>query len=247
MILEALWGVLLAGLCFWIASQGSTIRGILAAVLAFLLVTVCALVIAVYFASLSVVRKAVSDAALGRAIFDSLFEYTLGVSGEDIGERPNTAKVPTHMSREQVEETLKNAAKQILSEEPPSTKWAGPFFWLAKQIQRVSIWATVKVIVKSCSHDGNSVNMFELRDRLASTIDDGVVSYLKQYFSRIAFTAILAVSLISMLLALGIRQMPIAQTWDNDVMHAKLGLRVVLNWKVTRSGSVTLPLSRLLP
>ena len=113
------------------------------------------------------------------------------------------------MSREQVEETLKNAAKQILSEEPPSIKWAGPFFWLAKQIQRVSIWATVKVIVKSCSHDGNSVNMFELRDRLASTIDDGVVSYLKQYFSRIAFTAILAVSLISMLLALGIRLLPI--------------------------------------
>ena len=209
MILETLWGVLLAGLCFWIASQGSTMRGVLAAVLAFLLVTVCALVIAVYFASLSVVRKAVSDAALGRAIFDSLFERALGVSGRDIGERPSTVKVPTHMSREEVEETLDNAAKQILSEEPPSTKWASPLFWLAKQIQRISIWATVKVIVKSCSHDGNSVNMFELRDRLASTIDDGVVLYLKQYFTRIAFTVISAVSLISIFLALGIRQLPI--------------------------------------
>ena len=209
MILESLWGVLLAALCFWISSQGSTLRGVLAAVLAFLLVTVCAFVVAVYFAGLSVIRKAVSDAALGRAIFDSLFEYVLGVSGKDAGERPNTAKIPTHMSREEVEETLNNAAKQILAEEPPSTKWAGPLFWLAKQIQRVSIWATVKVIVKSCSHDGKSVNMFELRDRLASTIDNGVVSYLKQYFSRLAFTLISAVSLISILVALGIRQLPV--------------------------------------
>lgn len=209
MILETLWGILLAALCFWIASQGSTIRGVLAAVLAFLFVTVCALIVAVCFASLSVVRKAVSDAALGRAIFDSLFKYALGVSGEDTGERPNTAKIPTHMSREEVEVTLNNAAKQIISDEPPSTKLAGPPFWLAKQIQRISIWATVKVIVKSCSHDGKSVNMFELRDRLASTIDDGVVSYLKQYFTRLAFTVITAVSLISMFLALVIRQLPL--------------------------------------
>ncbi|MEM9940406.1 MAG: hypothetical protein AAF939_02375 [Planctomycetota bacterium] len=148
------------------------------------------------------------DAALGRAIFDSLFEYALGVSGEDTGQRPETAKIATHLSREEVEKVLNNAAQKILSDEPPSTKWAGPLFWLAKQIQRISIWATVKVIVKSCSKDGKSVNMFELRDRLASTIDDGVVIFLKNYIFRIAFAGISAASSISILLALGIRQIP---------------------------------------
>ena len=209
MILETLWGVLLAALCFWIASHGSTLQGVIAAVPAFLLVTVCAVVMAIYFASLSVVRKAVSDAALGRIIFDSLFDYALGISGEDNGERPDAAKIPTHMSHEEVEKTLNAAANQVLSEEAPATQWAGPLFWLAKQIQRISIWATVKVIVKSCSHDGKSVNMFQLRDRLASTIDDGVVSYLKQSFLRIALTVISVVSAISILLAWGIRQLPI--------------------------------------
>lgn len=209
LVLETLWGALLAGLCFWIASDGSMLRGILATTLAFLLATACAVVIAVYFASLSVVRRAVSDAALGRTISDSLFKYALGISGDDIGERPGTARIPTHLSHEEVEEILYHAAKRILSEEQPATKWAGPLFWLAKQIQRITIWATVKVIVRSCSYDGKSVNMFELRDRLGSTIDDGVVSYLKQYFSRFAFTVISAVSLISMLLALGVRQLPI--------------------------------------
>lgn len=208
MMLETLWGVLLAALCFWIASHGSTLGGVLAAVLASLLATACALVVAAYFASLSVVRKAVSDAALGRAIFDSLFEYALGISGEDTGERSAAARMPTHMSRDEVEETLNTAARRMLSDDPPSARWAGPFYWLAKQIQRISIWATVKVIVKSCSHDGRSVNMFELRDRLASTIDDGVVSYLNQYLKRLALTAIVLVSLISLLFALGIRHFP---------------------------------------
>ena len=187
MVLEVLWGVLLASFCFWIASNGSTLRGCLAAVLAFFFVTVCTLVLALYFSSLSVVRKAVSDAGVGRTIFDALFDYALGISGEDTGERSATAKIPTHMSREEVENTLNGAAKRMLSETLPTTKWASPLFWFAKQIQRASIWATVKVIVKSCSNDGNSVNMFELRDRLASTIDDGVVSFIKQYFLRLAF------------------------------------------------------------
>ena len=65
------------------------------------------------------------------------------------------------------------------------------------------------MIVKSCSNDGESVNMFELRDRLASTIDDGVVSFIKQYFVRLAFTVITVVTLFSSLVALGIRQLPI--------------------------------------
>lgn len=209
MVLETLWGVLLATLCFWIASEGSVMRGVLAVALAFLLVTACALVIAVYFASLSVVRKAVSDIGLGRTIFDSLFDRALGISGADPGENSESARIPTHMSRDEVEKTLNDAARELLSVDVPSTKWAGPFFWIAKQIQRISIWATVTVIVKSCSHDGTSVNMFELRDRLGSTIDEGVVSYLKQYFTRLAFTVISAVSLFAVLLAWGIRQLPI--------------------------------------
>jgi len=153
-------------------------RGIIAVVLAVILVSVCALVIAFYFASLAVVKKAVSDASLGRSLFDTLFDYALGVSGDDTGERPSTAKIPTHMSRAEVEETFNGAAKRILSDETPTTTWARPFFWLARRIQRISVWATVKVIVT-----------------------------LKQHFTRLAFTAIIAISLISIVLALGLKNL----------------------------------------
>jgi hypothetical protein len=209
LILETGWGLLLAIACFWVASHGSTARGVIAVALALALVTVSSLVIAVYLSCLSVVQKAVTDVHLGRTIFDSLFERVLGVSGNDTGERPEAAKIPTHMSKVEVEETLNSAARHLLSIEAPSTKWAGPLFWLAKQIQRISVWATVKVIVKSCSHDGSSVNMFELRDRLASTIDQGVVKFIKQYITRLAFTLISAVSTVSLLFAYVISLLPI--------------------------------------
>ena len=196
MILEGALGRPARGAVFLDRESRVNDTRVLATVLAFLLVTICALVIAVYFASLSVVRKAVSDAALGRVIFDSLFEYALGVSGEDIGERPTLRRFRLTCRADRLRKRLIMPPNRFFPRNHLQPDGRARFFWLAKQIQRISIWATVKVIVKSCSNDGNSVNMFELRDRLASTIDSGVVSYLKQYFSRIAFTVILAASLI---------------------------------------------------
>jgi len=69
-------------------------------------------------------------------------------------------------------------------------------------------WATVKVIVASCSNDGQSVNLFELRDRLASTIDDGVLACVKNHFMRLALLSISLVSAIAILIAFGIRNLP---------------------------------------
>ena len=128
MILETLWSLFLAAVCFWIAGQESTICGILAAILALLITTVCVLTIAVYFASLSVVRKAVSDAGVGRTIFDAIFDYALGISGEDTGERTATARVPTHMSRDEVKKTLHNASKNSCPTNHPQPSGLARFF-----------------------------------------------------------------------------------------------------------------------
>jgi len=170
--MEVLVGLTMAGLSFWIANDGSLVRGILATVLALLFVTVLALVVGIYYSAISTARKAVADAGLGRTVFDELFDRVLGVRGDDLGEQSETAKVPTHMSA-------------------------------------ICVWATVKVIVKSCSYDGDSVNLFELRDRLASIIDDGVTSHLKQSFTRMALLATIIVCMLVVLLSLGIREIPI--------------------------------------
>lgn len=197
--------VVLSAIAFGIACQASTERGIVAAILASLVATVCTLAVALYYAALKVACKAVLDIGLGSTICAKLFDYTLGVAGEDPGANSPTAKIPTHMSRDEVQQALTDASKRILSDEPPKPKWAGPGYWLAKQILRISIWATVHVIVYACSRDGDSVNMYELRDRLASTIDERVVALLKRDFKRIAAIGIAVTCLVAVLLAFGIR------------------------------------------
>lgn len=209
MILEVCWGVLLAGLCFWIAADGSTLRGIIAVIIAMLFVSVCAAILAVYFAALSVVRKAVTDARIGQIVFESLFEHVLGVSDQDSDQHSENVGRSEHQSAKEVEQTFNDAASSILSMGMPSTNSAGLFFWLAERIQRIAVWATVNVIVKSCSRDGTSVSLLELRDRLAPMIDNAVVSYLKQFFTRLALTIISCASSVMILVAYGIRLLPI--------------------------------------
>ena len=208
LLLELVWGGLLAVGCFWIAGDDSTIRGILAAGCAILFVTATAILIAVYFSANSVVRKAVNDAGIGRVIFDNLFDRVLGVKGDDTGQRPETARVPTHMSAKEVEDKMNAAAKVILSDDTGRGGWTSPFFWLAKRIQKITVWATVRVIVRYCSKEGDSINLFHVRDQLASVIDQGVVDYVSQYFKNIALAAIFVVTVFAILVAYGIRYLP---------------------------------------
>lgn len=208
LVLEALWGFTLAGLCLWLVGHGSWVRGIVAGVVALVVVTGGSFVLATYYAAVRTMQKAVKDAGLGSVIFHQLFEHALGVSGEDAGVRPAEAILPTHLSAREVKAKLDAAARMILSEEGPSTSWSLPFFWLARQIQKIAVWATVRVVVRACSHDGGAMNLYELRDRLASMIDEMLLAQVTQYFYRFALAVMTILSGVVVLIALGIRYLP---------------------------------------
>lgn len=209
LFVEVFVGFALVALSFWVAYDGSLLRGTLAGLVGFLLVTFVALVLAVYYSSLSTAKRAVMDAGIGGVVFNELFDRAFGVHGEENDERTVRAKIPTRLSAAEVKGILDDAARSLLSDRPAASFWSAPAFWLAKQIRKICVWATVKVILKSCSREGNSVNLYELRDRLAAIIDDGVVSWLKACFMRVAVTTTLIVCGITIVLALGIRQLPI--------------------------------------
>ena len=203
LMLELLWALPLAIFSYWLAGGESITRSVIAAVICFGLSTICSLILAVYNSATSVVRKAVSDAGIGRTIFNNLFDRVLGVKGEDTGEKPEGAKVPTHMPASELRTKLNSAAEKILSEDASSTRWVGPFFWLAKRIQKICVWATVKVIVRFCSKEGDSVNVYHIRDQLASVIDEKIVAYLTGHYRFFATTAVTLLTIIEMLIPLG--------------------------------------------
>ncbi|MCR9201753.1 MAG: hypothetical protein NXI04_24165 [Planctomycetaceae bacterium] len=123
LVLELLWSLQLAVLSFWVASDGSTLRGLLAACGVFLLCGVSTVTLAAYFSAQVVIRQAVEEAALGRAVLHGLFRRVLGVTDPDSGEEQKTPRVPVEMSREDVERVLNDAAGRLLSEDGPVTRW----------------------------------------------------------------------------------------------------------------------------
>ena len=208
LLLELGWGLLLAGLCIWIAAQGSIIRACIAAIIALVTVTFAAAVIAAYYCALSVVRRAISEVGIGKAIFENIFARLIGVSGEDPGKQPDQALVDTHMSADELKEQLNSIAATIIAESKPESNWLQPVHFLARQIQKIAVWATVKTITKSCSRDGQSANLFVLKDRLSAAIDEGVVSIIQHDFRRLAYLTISLASILSVLAALTVRQLP---------------------------------------
>ena len=134
--IELLVGLTMAGLSFWLAYDGSLVRGILATVLAILFITVLAVVVGVYYAAISTARRAVADAGLGKTVCDELFDRVLGVRGDDAGEQPDTAQIPTHMSAKEVKTALNGAARKLLSDKPLSNQLTAPLFWLANRFKK---------------------------------------------------------------------------------------------------------------
>lgn len=207
-VLEVCWGLVLAGLCFWLASHDSWVQGIIAVVLALLLVTIASVILAGYYAAICVVRKAVVTAGIGKAVFDNLFEHVLGVTGDDTDQQPTKARVPVKVTAGELKSKFNTAARHLLAQEASATNLPAVLFWLARRIEKLAIWATVKVIVKSCSNQGDAVNLYDVRDKLAGVIDDHVVSFVKQYFFRMAMVFIAAASALAILVALVFRLLP---------------------------------------
>jgi len=208
LLIDGVYGLLLAALAFWIAYDGSVLRGTLAVVVSIVMVVVLGFVVALHLAATSTIRSAIADAGLGRKIFDGIFEKALGIVGDDGESTRETAYRPTNMSSQEVETTFSKAANLLLGEEISTGGISGPFFWLAKRIQKIAVWATVRVIVRTCSADGKSVNLFYVRDQLGGVIDERLGVFLKDRSMKLAYLGISLVTLVSVLSAWVIRQIP---------------------------------------
>ncbi|YCM43981.1 hypothetical protein V2O64_21970 [Verrucomicrobiaceae bacterium 227] len=198
-LIDVLYGFVMVAIAYGVASDGSLIRGILASFVVISLVMTVGLLLSFQSAVLNVVRKAIQDHQIGRKIFDTLFDKAL----------KSTPFSESKLTSKEVERIFNKAAKNLLHEKFSAADAPGVALWLAKQIQRVTVWATVKVIVKSCSPDGDFVKLEDVRDRLAAVIDQTLLLYLKEHYRRIFFAALGITTSLSILICMGIRQLPI--------------------------------------
>ena len=94
-LIDFVYAVLLAGLCFWIASRDAFWKGVVAAIIGGLAVAACGVVVAIQLAVARMIRQAIEEASIGKLTFDALFEIGLGVS-DDTPEGRSAATTKLH-------------------------------------------------------------------------------------------------------------------------------------------------------
>ena len=198
-LIDVLYGFVMVAIAYWVASDGSVLRGILAGNVVLSLVITVGFLLSFQSAVIKVVQKAIQDHQVGKRIFDALFEKALN----------STEFSESKLTPKEVERIFNKAAKNLLHEEFNAADATGAALWLARQFQRVTVWATVKVIVKSCSPDGDFVKLEVVREKLADVIDQTLLLYLKEHYRRIFFATLGIITSLSILICMGIRKLPI--------------------------------------
>jgi hypothetical protein len=211
LIIDVLYGGVLALLCFWIAADGSVVRGTIAAVLAVLMAIVVGMLVGLNLTIVMTIGRAVRQAAVGKLVFDQIFVHAMGVTDEQPeGARALTQKLHALPVRE-VEATLQRAADAMLAEQLEDVRLAGLFFWLARRMQRVVIWVTIRVVVRECASgrgDDAMVDLLVVRDRLAGTIDEQIIGMLREQSFRLVWALMGAVFVVALMLAWLISWLP---------------------------------------
>ena len=170
-IIELLWGGLLAALAFWWASENSVLRGVFAVSWTFMVMWTLGVGASFQFSVFSTVKRAIRESNLGSRIFETLVEKSTGVSG--LIDDPDQL-----LAVSEVERAMNAAAGQILATDDESPDLTGVMFWLARRMQRVAVRATVRVVTQSCTHDRETVRFSDVRDRLGGVIDERVIEMI---------------------------------------------------------------------
>lgn len=157
------------------------------------------------------ISRAIRKAAIGRLVFDALFDNLLGVTPDNPQGDTKLTKALHGLPVKEVEARLNHAAAALLETEVVEATIPGLALWLAAKVQRVFVWATIRVIVSQCTVGGTrdaSVDLLELRNRLAGRIDNLIADWLKRRVTRFTLWLAGLTVALAVLVAIGIRQLP---------------------------------------
>lgn len=202
LIIDVGLGLLLAIGCFAIAADGSILRGVLAAIVALVATGFLGTILAFNVAVSLGVARAVREAQLGTKVLQALLDEINSGSLEKLDGLKIT----------ELENKLNSAAKAVIADDDFPVGLAGVSQWLANRIERVVIWATVRVVISQCSSgegEDRVVDFGRLQELLSGKIDAYIIDLVRSDVRRLSLSLAGAVVSLSALVAYGISKLPI--------------------------------------
>ncbi|QDV16376.1 hypothetical protein Pan153_10030 [Gimesia panareensis] len=210
-VVDGFYGLLLLWVVFWISVAGtSSLRFVLATIVTVSFVMVLGITVAFQFTMARTIAWGVAQAALGRRVFDALFDRVLGVSDGCPEGRYAVSQAVHGVSLAELEAKLKAAGEMLLTQNIIAANVPRALVWFARLIQRALIWATVRVILRYCLSctDETEIDLLDLRQRLSTGIDKRIAEHLKYHALRMIVVVFSVVTFLAILMALGIRCVP---------------------------------------
>ncbi len=199
--IDVAFGALLALVCYWIAADGSLLRGTLAAGPALLLAVVVGFILATQVTVSSTVARVIQQTALGRTTLDALVSAA-GIEQE----------LERDITIPQLSKLLAAAPTAPQGADDQRGSISRFARWIASRVWRVAMWATCRQFYATAQRlaapDG-TVKLARVKEVLAETIDTRIVEMVRA--RTLQWTALLLVgcAIIACAAAAGIRLLPI--------------------------------------
>ena len=203
--------LLIATLAYFVASDGSILRGVAAAGIAFSGSAIVGFVAAQKLAAAKVLQEAVAELAMGRKLLGAIFDMASGVSGDNPDGDPKLIQKLQGVSLDEASEVL-NAASDGVVERLPGFGLGRLGRGIARRAGRLGSWLTVRVVLRYCATSGEDrdrVDLMAARDKLASMIDEMILDELRSQIFRGVMSVLLIVVAVVLVISAVIRQIPV--------------------------------------
>lgn len=185
-VIQGVFGLVVSGFAFWMNKDVSLWNGILAAVVAQLLVGGVSFGVSLWFALISSAQQVLRELGFGEMVFDHLVGKQEEWGGQDL------------VSVEKLKKSLNKGMKNWFSFCDESGDLSGIMWWVSLQIQRVILMGTFRVIMKRCSEDGVHVSFELMRSKLGGAFNNLLVNYLNSMKWSALWWSLLVVVILSM-------------------------------------------------
>jgi hypothetical protein len=203
-------GLGVAVLSFYLAAQGSTLRGVIALLLALATCVGLGLLLAGKRAVMRALLQGVKKLGLGKRTLGLLFERLLGVAeGSAKGERGGAvARTVERLPLAEAETQLREVARGLVraDERTPGLRARLARALQARLLEKIE-QATLAGFREENEKTGG-VNLLKVRDELAGKVDGMLAERLEGAASRVTVIVVAASLLVSVGLALAVSRLP---------------------------------------
>ena len=167
------FGIVVSALCFWWAAEGSTLRGLLAGLLALTVCLVLGFMLSMKRAVATGLLQGIRGFQLGRRLLELVFDRLLGVQAETkMGERGGLiTRTAETLPLAQAESRLSEAVRGLIAAAPSGGGLTG---WIRRKLQARVLRAIQSMTLAQFREQGSTgsgVDLMRVRDTLVGKID----------------------------------------------------------------------------